>query len=109
MALSFSRVRSSAAARQEFFAIATGGVLALLAVVRALLAWVLSRVTRPIRDMTTAMDRLSAGEFEKPGFRLWSVAMKSAPWPARWPCSRRNSIERQRLEFLDSQVAAGHR
>ena len=98
MALSFSRVRSSAAARQEFFAIATGGVLALLAVC-ALLAWVLSRVTRPIRDMTTAMDRLSAGEFET-GIPALQRRDEIGAMARALAVFKENSIERQRLEFL---------
>jgi diguanylate cyclase (GGDEF)-like protein len=98
MALSFSRGRANATARQEFFAIASGGVLALFAVC-ALLAWVLSRVTRPIRDMTTAMDRLSAGELETsiPALdrrdEIGAMARALAVF-------KENSIERQRLEFL---------
>jgi diguanylate cyclase (GGDEF)-like protein len=98
MALSFSRVRSSAAARQEFFAIATGGVLALLAVC-ALLAWVLSRVTRPIRDMTTAMDRLSAGELET-GIPALERRDEIGAMARALAVFKENSIERQRLEFL---------
>jgi diguanylate cyclase (GGDEF)-like protein len=98
MALSFSRGRADAAARQEVITTATGGVLALLAIC-ALLAWVLSRVTRPIRDMTTAMDRLSAGEFETsiPALErrdeIGAMARALAVF-------KENSIERQRLEFL---------
>jgi diguanylate cyclase (GGDEF)-like protein len=98
MALSFSRGRAGAAALQQIFAIGTGGVLALLAVC-ALLAWVLSRVTRPIRDMTTAMDRLSAGELETsiPALdrrdEIGAMARALAVF-------KKNSIERQRLEFL---------
>jgi diguanylate cyclase (GGDEF)-like protein len=98
MALSFSRGRASAASRREIITIATGGVLALLAVC-ALLAWVLSRVTRPIRDMTTAMDRLSAGKFETsiPALdrrdEIGAMARALAVF-------KENSIERQRLEFL---------
>ena len=98
MALSFSRGRANAAARQEVITIATGGVLALLAVC-ALLAWVLSRVTRPIRDMTTAMDRLSAGEFETsiPALERRDEVGAMARALAVF---KENSIERQRLEFL---------
>jgi diguanylate cyclase (GGDEF)-like protein len=98
MALSFSRERAGAAALQEIFAIGAGGVLALLGVC-ALLAWVLSRVTRPIRDMTTAMDRLSAGELETsiPALdrrdEIGAMARALAVF-------KENSIERQRLEFL---------
>jgi diguanylate cyclase (GGDEF)-like protein len=98
MALSFSRGRANAAARQEIFAIATGGVLALLAVC-ALLAWVLSRVTRPIRDMTTAMDRLSAGEFET-GIPALDRRDEIGAMARALAVFKENSIERQRLEFL---------
>jgi methyl-accepting chemotaxis protein len=63
MALSFSRERANAAARQQLFAIASGGLAALVAVC-ALLAWILARVTRPIREMTQAMGRLSAGQLD---------------------------------------------
>ena len=95
MALSFSRGRASAASRREIITIATGGVLALLAVC-ALLAWVLSRVTRPIRDMTTAMDRLSAGKFETALDRRDEIGAMARALAV----FKENSIERQRLEFL---------
>jgi diguanylate cyclase (GGDEF)-like protein len=98
MALSFSRGRANAAARQEFFAIASGGVLALLAVC-ALLAWVLSHVTRPIRDMTTAMDRLSSGEFET-GIPALDRRDEIGAMARALAVFKENSIERQRLEFL---------
>jgi diguanylate cyclase (GGDEF)-like protein len=98
MALSFSRGRATAAAQQEFFAIATGGVFALSAVC-ALLAWVLSRVTRPIRDMTTAMDRLSAGEFET-GIPALDRRDEIGAMARALAVFKENSIERQRLEFL---------
>jgi diguanylate cyclase (GGDEF)-like protein len=98
MALSFSRGRANASARQEIFAIASGGVLALLAVC-ALLAWVLSRVTRPIRDMTTAMDRLSSGELET-GIPALDRRDEIGAMARALAVFKENSIERQRLEFL---------
>jgi diguanylate cyclase (GGDEF)-like protein len=98
MALSFSRGRANAAARQEIFAIATGGVLALSGVC-ALLAWVLSRVTRPIRDMTTAMGRLSSGEFET-GIPALERRDEIGAMARALAVFKENSIERQRLEFL---------
>jgi diguanylate cyclase (GGDEF)-like protein len=98
MALSFSRGRANAAARQEVFVIATGGVLALSGVC-ALLAWVLSRVTRPIRDMTTAMGRLSSGEFET-GIPALERRDEIGAMARALAVFKENSIERQRLEFL---------
>ena len=102
MALSFSRQRANAAALSEIFAIAAGGFLALVAVC-AILAWILSRVTRPIRDMTKAMGRLSAGEFDTaiPALdrcdEIGAMARALAVF-------KENSIERQRLEFLTSSL-----
>jgi diguanylate cyclase (GGDEF)-like protein len=102
MALSFSRGRAGAAAFRQIFAIGAGSVLALSAIC-ALLAWILSRVTRPIRNMTAAMDRLSAGEFETeiPALdrrdEIGAMARALAVF-------KENSIERQRLEFLTSKL-----
>jgi diguanylate cyclase (GGDEF)-like protein len=98
MALSFSRNRANAAALREVLAISVAGVLTLLAVC-TLLAWIVSRVTRPIRDITDAMGRLSAGEFdtEIPALdrcdEIGAMARALAVF-------KDNSIERQRLEFL---------
>jgi diguanylate cyclase (GGDEF)-like protein len=98
MALSFSRGRAGAAAVRQVLAIGAGGLLA-LSVVCLLLAWILSRVTRPIRDMTAAMGRLSAGvlETEIPALdrrdEIGAMARALAVF-------KENSIERQRLEFL---------
>jgi diguanylate cyclase (GGDEF)-like protein len=102
MALSFSRRRAHAAALREILAIGTGGILALLAVC-ALLGWVLSRVTRPIRNITEAMDRLSSGELDTtiPALdrrdEVGAMARALAVF-------KENSIERQRLEFLTSTL-----
>jgi diguanylate cyclase (GGDEF)-like protein len=97
-ALSFSRERANAAALRQIFAIGVGGVLALSGVC-ALLAWVLSHVTRPIRDMTAAMGRLSAGELETeiPALERCDEIGAMARALAVF---KENSIERQRLEFL---------
>jgi diguanylate cyclase (GGDEF)-like protein len=98
MALSFSRGRAGAAALRQIFAIGAGGVLALSAVC-ALLAWILSRVTRPIRDMTAAMDRLSSGAFET---EIPALARRDeiGAMARSLAVFKENSIERQRLEFL---------
>jgi diguanylate cyclase (GGDEF)-like protein len=102
LALSFSRGRDSAAARGEIFAIVVGGLLALLTV-SVLLGWILSRVTRPIREMTVAMGRLSAGEFDTaiPALdrrdEIGAMARALAVF-------KENSIERQRLEFLTKSL-----
>jgi diguanylate cyclase (GGDEF)-like protein len=102
MALSFSRSRANAAAFAESFAIGTGGILTLLGVC-ALLSWILSRVTRPIRDMTEAMGRLSAGEFAAaiPALdrrdEIGAMARALAVF-------KENSIERDRLEFLTQRL-----
>lgn len=102
MALSFSRARAKAAAFREVMAIAAGGTISLLAVC-ALLGWILSRVTRPIRDMTNAMGRLSAGEFNTviPALdrrdEIGAMARALAVF-------KENSIERQRLEFLTTSL-----
>jgi len=96
MALSFSRARANAAARREMAAIGTGGVVALL-LVCALLACILSRVTRPIRDMTDAMGELSAGRLDIAipalGRRDEIGAMARA-----LSVFKENAIERQKLE-----------
>jgi signal transduction histidine kinase len=98
MALSFSRLRANAAALREIYSTTFGGILALLAV-SVLLAWILSRVTRPIRDITDAMDRLSAGAFETtiPALErrdeIGAMARALAVF-------KENSIERERLEYL---------
>jgi methyl-accepting chemotaxis protein len=65
----------------------------------ALLSWILSRVTRPIRDMTEAMDRLSAGEF---GASIPALDRRDEIGAmARF---KENSIERDRLEFLTQRL-----
>jgi methyl-accepting chemotaxis protein len=63
LALSFSRARAQLAARNEMIAVASGGLIVLL-LVSSLLAWILSRVTQPIRKLTAATGQLSAGQFE---------------------------------------------
>jgi diguanylate cyclase (GGDEF)-like protein len=98
MALSFSRERANAAARHEIVTIGISGVLALLAVC-ALLAWVLSRVTRPIRDMTATMDRVSAGEL-KTEIPALDRRDEIGAMARALVVFKENSIERQRLEFL---------
>jgi signal transduction histidine kinase len=102
MALSFSRQRANATALREIYSTGAGGILALLAVC-ALLAWILSRVTRPIRDITDAMGELSAGEFDTaiPALErrdeIGAMARALAVF-------KENSIERQRLEFLTRRL-----
>ena len=86
----------------KIFAIVAGGLLALLTV-SVLLGWILSRVTRPIREMTVAMGRLSAGEFDTaiPALdrrdEIGAMARALAVF-------KENSIERQRLEFLTKSL-----
>jgi diguanylate cyclase (GGDEF)-like protein len=63
LVLSFSRSRALASMQRNNFAIIGGG-LVMLAAVCGLLAGILSRVTRPIREMTGAMRRLSDGEVD---------------------------------------------
>ena len=102
MALSFSRQRANATALREVYSTGTGGILALLAVC-ALLAWILSRVTRPIREITEAMGELSAGEFDTtiPALErrdeIGAMARALAVF-------KENSIERERLEFLTQRL-----
>jgi signal transduction histidine kinase len=102
MALSFSRQRANAAALREIYSTGAGGILALLAVC-GLLAWILSRVTRPIREITEAMDGLSAGEFDTaiPALErrdeIGAMARALAVF-------KENSIERERLEFLTRRL-----
>jgi len=102
MVLSFSRRRMHEAALREGFGIAAAGVVILLALC-ALLAWILSRVTRPIREITGAMSYLSAGAFDTviPALdrRDEIGAMARA-----LSVLRENSIERQRLEFLTDSL-----
>jgi signal transduction histidine kinase len=102
MALSFSRQRANAAALREIYTTGAGGILALLAVC-ALLTWILSRVTRPIREITEAMGELSAGEFDTliPALarrdEIGAMARALAVF-------KENSIERERLEFLTRRL-----
>ena len=102
MALSFSRQRANATALREIYSTGLGGILALLAVC-ALLTWILSRVTRPIREITDAMGGLSTGEFDTaiPALErrdeIGAMARALAVF-------KENSIERQRLEFLTRRL-----
>jgi diguanylate cyclase (GGDEF)-like protein len=98
MVLSFSRARADAAAFREILAIGTGGIVVLLAV-SALLAWILSRVTHPIRDITDAMGRLSAGAFDT-GIPALDRRDEIGAMARALAVFKENSIERQRLEFL---------
>jgi diguanylate cyclase (GGDEF)-like protein len=98
MVLSFSRRRVHEAALHEAMGIAVAGVATLLALC-ALLAWILSRVTHPIREITGAMSHLSSGVFDTviPALdrrdEIGAMARALAVF-------KENSIERQRLEFL---------
>ena len=102
MALSFSRQRANATALREVYSTGSGGILALLAVC-ALLTWILSRVTRPIREITEAMGELSEGEFDTaiPALErrdeIGAMARALAVF-------KENSIERERLEFLTQRL-----
>ena len=102
MALSFSRQRGKAAAMQEVIAIGAGGAVALLAVC-SLLAWLLSRVTHPIRDLTHAMDLLSRGELDTPIPALDRRDEVGAMARAL-VVFKENSRERERLEFLTGSL-----
>ena len=102
MALSFSRRRGEMAALQEIIAIVAGGAVALLAVC-SLLAWLLSRVTHPIRDMTQAMARLSLGELDTPIPALDRRDEVGAMARAL-VVFKENSRERERLEFLTGSL-----
>ena len=102
MALSFSRQRAKAAAMREVIAIGAGGAVALLAVC-SLLAWLLSRVTDPIRDMTHAMARLSLGELDTPIPALDRRDEVGAMARAL-VVFKENSRERERLEFLTGSL-----
>ena len=102
MALSFSRQRADAAAMREVIAIGAGGAVALLAVC-SLLGWLLSRVTRPIRDMTQAMALLSRGELDTPIPALDRRDEVGAMARAL-VVFKENSRERERLEFLTGSL-----
>jgi diguanylate cyclase (GGDEF)-like protein len=102
MALSFSRQRAKVAAMREIIAIGAGGAVALLAVC-SLLAWLLSRVTRPIRDMTQAMARLSLGELDTPIPALDRCDEVGA-MARTLVVFKENSRERERLEFLTGSL-----
>jgi diguanylate cyclase (GGDEF)-like protein len=98
MVLSFSRRRVHEAALREALGIAMAGVATLLALC-TLLAWILSRVTQPIREITGAMSHLSSGDFDTviPALdrrdEIGAMARALGVF-------KENSIERQRLEFL---------
>jgi methyl-accepting chemotaxis protein len=102
MMLSFSRRRVHEAALREALGIGAAGIATLLALC-ALLAWILSRVTHPIREITSAMSQLSSGAFETaiPALdrqdEIGAMARALAVF-------RENSIERQRLEFLTNSL-----
>jgi methyl-accepting chemotaxis protein len=63
LALSFSDARAKSAVLNELIAVSSVGLLVLV-VVSGLLAWILSRVTKPIRDLTVATGRLSDGHLD---------------------------------------------
>ena len=98
MVLSFSRRRVHEAALREALGIAMAGIATLLALC-TLLAWILSRVTQPIREITGAMSHLSSGDFDTviPALdrrdEIGAMARALGVF-------KENSIERQRLEFL---------
>jgi diguanylate cyclase (GGDEF)-like protein len=98
MVLAFSRARADGLAREGVMEIATIATFTLLAVC-VLLAWILSRVTRPIRELTGAMNRLSAGEHDTAIPALYRRDEIGAMARAL-SVLKENSIERQRLEFL---------
>jgi diguanylate cyclase (GGDEF)-like protein len=98
MVLAFSRARVDGAARQEVVETATIATFSLLAIC-TLLAWILSRVTRPIRELTGAMNRLSAGEHDTLIPAL-SRRDEIGAMARALSVLKENSIERQRLEFL---------
>jgi methyl-accepting chemotaxis protein len=105
MTLSFSRGRANAAALREIFVISAVGIVALFAVC-ALLAWILSHVTRPIRDVTGAMGRLSSGELDTaiPALHRRDEIGAMAHALA---VLKENSIERQKLEQAAAASRAG--
>ena len=102
MALSFSRQRANVAAMREAIAIGAGGAVALLGLC-SLLAWLLSRVTHPIRDITQAMARLSLGELDTPIPALDRRDEVGAMARAL-VVFKENSRERERLEFLTGSL-----
>jgi len=71
IAFSFSADRVHAAIRQQVLVVSATGLVS-LSFICALLGWILTRVTRPIRDMTEVISRSH--------FRHSTAVMRSAPW-----------------------------
>ena len=98
MVLSFSNERAAAAARQEIITLGSFGALTLIAV-STLLAWILSGVTRPIREITGAMNQLSAGEHDTQ-IPAHDRADEIGAMARALVIFKETSIERDRLEYL---------
>jgi methyl-accepting chemotaxis protein len=105
MTLSFSRGRANPAALREIFVISAVGILALFAVC-ALLAWILSHVTRPIRDVTGAMGRLSSGGLDT-AIPALDRRDEIGAMAHALAVLKENSIERQKLEQAAAASRAG--